>query len=164
MIFARLRKHGLKLKLKKCSFLQPETSYLGYKVTKDGIKPEEDKVKAIRELAPPTSKKEVRSFIGSCSFYRKFLPNFSSIARPLIDLTKKNTRFRWDESHQRAFDFLKESLTDIPFLAYPDISKPFTLYTDASNACIGACLTKGKNYRYISFLTNYRIPKQDGPL
>ena len=142
MIFQRLRQHSLKLKLKKCNFLQSETSYLGYKITRGGIKPEEDKVKAIRELAPPTSKKEVRSFIGSCSYYRKFLPNFSGIAKPLIDLTKKNTRFKWEEPHQRAFNFLKESLTDIPFLAYPDISKPFTLYTDASNLCIGACLTQ----------------------
>ena len=141
-IFQRLRQHGLKLKLRKCSFLQPETSYLGYRLTKDGIKPEDDKVKAIRELDPPTSKKQVRSFIGSCSYYRKFLPNFSGIAKPLIDLTKKNTRFKWEESHQRAFDFLKESLTEIPFLAYPDVNKPYVLYCDASDLCVGACLTQ----------------------
>ena len=98
-VFGRLRQHGLKLKLKKCSFLQPETSYLGYKIAKDGIRPQEDKVEAIRQLNPPTSKKEIRSFIGSCSYYRKFLPNFSGIAKPLIDLTKKNTRFKWKEDH-----------------------------------------------------------------
>ena len=142
MIFDRLRKHGLKLKLKKCHFMQSETSYLGYKLTRDGLKPEEDKVKAIRELEPPTTKKEIRSFIGSCSYYRKFLPNFSGIAKPLIDLTKKNTRFKWGDAHQKAFDFLKDSLTEIPFLAYPDVRKPFTLFTDASNLCIGACLTQ----------------------
>ena len=142
MIFDRLRKHGLKLKLKKCHFMQSETSYLGYKLTRDGLKPEEDKVKAIRDLEPPTTKKEIRSFIGSCSYYRKFLPNFSGIAKPLIDLTRKNTRFKWEDAHQKAFDFLKDSLTEIPFLAYPDVSKPFTLFTDASNLCIGACLTQ----------------------
>ena len=109
LIFDRLRAHGLKLKLKKCSFLQSQTSYLGYTISRGGIQPEEDKVQAIRDLAPPTTKKEVRSFIGSCSFYRKFLPNFSGIAKPLIDLTKKNTRFKWDEAHQRAFDYLKDS-------------------------------------------------------
>ena len=79
-VFSRLRQHGLKLKLKKCSFLQPETSYLGYKIAKDGIRPQEDKVEAIRQLNPPISKKEIRSFIGSCSYYRIFLPNFSGIA------------------------------------------------------------------------------------
>ncbi len=142
IVFQRLRQHGLKLKLRKCSFLQPETSYLGYRLTADGIKPEEDKVKAIRELEPPSSKKEVRSFIGSCSYYRKFLPNFSGIAKPLIELTKKNTRFKWEERHQEAFQFLKDSLTEIPFLAYPDLRKSFTLYTDASDLCIGACLTQ----------------------
>ena len=91
---------------------------------------------------PSTSKKEIRSFIGSCSYYRKFLPNFSGIAKPFIDLTKKNTRFKWGDAHQKAFEFLKESLSEIPFLAYPDIRKPFTMYTDASNLCIGACLTQ----------------------
>ena len=111
-------------------------------MTKYGLKPEDDKVKAIRELEPPTSKKEVRSFIGSCSYYRKFLPNFSGIAKPLIDLTKKNTRFKWEESHARAFEYLKESLTKIPFLAFPDASKPYVLYCDASDLCIGACLTQ----------------------
>ena len=142
VIFERLRQHGLKLKLRKCSFLKPETSYLGYRLTKEGMKPEEDKIRAIRELEAPTSKKEVRSFIGSCSFYRKFLPNFSGIAKPLIDLTKKNTRFKWEGCHQTAFDLLKEGLTEIPFLAYPDVKKAFTLYTDASDLCIGACLTQ----------------------
>ena len=142
IIFQKLREHGLKLKLRKCSFLQSETSYLGYRLTNQGIKPEDDKIKAIRELEPPTTKKEVRSFIGSCSYYRKFLPNFSGIAKPLIELTKKNTRFKWGKAHQESFDFLKASLTEIPFLAYPDVSKPFILYTDASDLCIGACLTQ----------------------
>ena len=142
MVFRRLREHGLKLKPTKCSFLQSETSYLGFRVTQDGIKPEEDKVEAIRQLQPPSSKKEIRSFIGSCSYYRKFLPNFSGVAKPLIDLTKKSTHFKWGEEHQNAFDSLKASLTQVPFLAYPDISRPFILTTDASDYCIGACLSQ----------------------
>ena len=141
-IFERLREHGLKLKLTKCSFLQSETSYLGFKVTRQGIKPEENKIEAIRQLQPPSSKKEIRSFIGSCSYYRKFLPNFSGVAKPLIDLTRKNTHFKWENVHQAAFDSLKASLTKVPFLAYPDITKPFTLTTDASDYCIGACLSQ----------------------
>ena len=142
MIFQRLRDHNLKLKPKKCSFLQSETSYLGFRVTRQGIKPEEDKVEAIRNLQHPSSKKEIRSFIGSCSYYRKFLPNFSGVAKPLIDLTRKSTHFRWEDEHQVAFDSLKASLTNVPFLAYPDISKPFVLTTDASDYCIGACLSQ----------------------
>lgn len=142
IIFQRLREHGLKLKLKKCTFMQPETSYLGYKLTKDGIKPDEKKIEAMKNLKPPTTKKEVRSLIGSYSYYRKFLPNFSGIAKPLIELTQKNTRFKWTEVHQKAFDYLKDSLNVIPLLSYPDVTREFTLYTDASQFCIGACLTQ----------------------
>ena len=91
-------------------------------------------------MPPPTNVCEVRSFIGMCSYYRRFLPNFSQIAMPLIKLTKKYAKFDWSPECQIAFDFLKESLTTIPVLAYPDTNKPYILYTDASEECIGACL------------------------
>ena len=142
IVFDRLRKHSLKLKLKKCSFVQAETSYLGYRLTRDGIKPEEDKVEAIRKLSAPTTKTEVRAFIGSCSYYRKLLPNFAEIARPIIDLTRKNVRFKWTPEHQKAFDYIKDSLTVIPFLSYPDMTKEFCLCCDASNFCAGEILTQ----------------------
>lgn len=77
-----------------------------------------------------------------CSYYRRFIPNFSKIAEPLIDLTHKYSRFKWTEQCQIAFDFLKESLTVVPLLAYTDVNKPYVLYTDASDNCIGACLTQ----------------------
>ncbi|CAG2218766.1 Transposon Ty3-G Gag-Pol polyprotein,Transposon Ty3-I Gag-Pol polyprotein [Mytilus edulis] len=141
-VFDRLRKHGLKLKLKKCQFLRKETNYLGFQITGNGIKPETDKVDTIRSLPPPVSVKEVRSFIGMLSYYRRFIPNFSKISVPLVDLTKKYAKFRWSDECQTAFEFLKESLSIIPLLAYPDLSKPYTLYTDASDESIGACLTQ----------------------
>ena len=94
------------------------------------------KVKFIKEMPPPTNVHEVRGFIGMCSYYRRFLPNFSQIAMPLI----KYAKFDWSPECQIAFDFLKESLTTIPVLVYPDTSKPYILYTDASEECIGACL------------------------
>ena len=75
-----------------------------------------------------------------CSYYRRFIQNFSAIAKPLINLTKKFAKFEWTEEWQIAFDFLKENLTTVPLLAYPDTSKPCILYTDASDDCIGACL------------------------
>ena len=77
-----------------------------------------------------------------CSYYRRFIPNFSKIAEPIIDLTKKYAHFKWTDVHQKAFDFIKESLTSVPLLAYPDPNVPYTLYTDASDTCIGSCLTQ----------------------
>ena len=141
-IFERLAQHGLKLKLKKCSFIQKSVNYLGFVIDQDGIKPDQKKVEAIRALPVPTCVKEVRSFVGMCSYYRRFIPNFSQIAEPIIDLTRKYAHFKWTDVHQTAFQFIKDSLTTVPLLVYPDPNKPYTLYTDASDTCIGACLTQ----------------------
>ena len=137
-VFDRLREHGLKLKLKKCSFLQSETHYLGFIINSRGIQLDPQKIEAIKSLLSPTCVREVRSFIGMGSYYRRFIPNFSEIAEPVIALTRKHARFKWTDDCQRAFEYLKQSFT----VAYPDPNKPYTLYTDASNSYIGACLTQ----------------------
>ena len=89
LLFNMLREHNLRLKLKKCSFLKIEKLYLGIVINELGIKPDELKVDAIRSLPVPTCVRVVRSFIGMCSYYRRFIPNFSQIAKPLITLTRK---------------------------------------------------------------------------
>ena len=99
-----------------------------------------DKVYVIRNMVPPKCVREVRSFIGMCNYYRRSIPNFSAIAKPLINLTKQSAKFEWTKECQIAFDFLKESLTTVLLLAYPDTSNPYILYTDASDDCTGACL------------------------
>ena len=142
IIFGKLKQHNLKLKLKKCSFLQLETNYLGFVISEEGIKPDEKKIEAIKSLPVPTCVREVRSFIGMCSYYRRFIPNFSQIAEPIIALTRKYAQFKWSDTHQRAFEYLKDSLTAVPLLVYPDSNKPYVLYTDSSDTCIGACLTQ----------------------
>lgn len=141
-VFERLRSHGLKLKLKKCAFLQKETNYLGFVINEQGIKPDPKKVESIKSIPTPTCVREVRSFIGMCSYYRRFIPNFSAIAEPIIQLTRKYAHFKWSPEHQKAFDFLKDSLAVVPLLVYPNPNKKYTLYTDASDTCIGACLTQ----------------------
>ena len=93
----------------------------------------------------PTCVREVRSFIGMCSYYRRFIPNFSEIAEPIINLTRKYAKFHWTKQCQEAFQFLKDSLKVVPLLAYPDPNKPYVLYTDASQSCIGACLTQSSD-------------------
>jgi transposase InsO family protein/predicted aspartyl protease len=162
-VLDRLRQHGLKLKLKKCAFFEEETEYLGFKVGKDGVKPNPEKVEAIKNLPVPRNVREVRGIIGTCSYYRRFIPNFSKIAEPIIYLTRKNARFKWTEECQVAFDFLKESLMVVPLLVYPDTNKPYVLYTDASDNCIGACLTQESDEgeeKPIYFLSHKLSPTQ----
>ena len=77
-----------------------------------------------------------------CSYYRRFIPNFSQIAEPIIALARKYAHFKWSDNHQRAFEYLKDSLTAVPLLVYPDSNKPYVLFTDASDTCKGACLTQ----------------------
>ena len=91
-VFGRLREHSLRLKLKKCSFLKSETTYLGFVINNQGVIPEKRKVDIIRNLLPPKTVREVRSFIGMCSYYRRFIPHFSEIAEPIISLTRKFAR------------------------------------------------------------------------
>jgi len=141
-VFDRLRQHNLKLKLKKCNFLQTETTYLGFVINSKGIQPDPKKVEAIKSIQQPTTVKQVRSIIGACSYYRRFIPNFSEIAEPIIKLTRKYEKFHWTPECEKAFQFLKDKLSTIPLLAYPQLSKHFYLYTDASDKSIGACLTQ----------------------
>ena len=97
IIFDKLRQYNLKLRLKKCSFHKSETNYLGFVISEEGIKPDQKKIEAIRSLPVPACVKEVRSFIGMCSYYKRFIPNFSQIAEPIIALTRKYVHFKWSE-------------------------------------------------------------------
>ena len=89
-----------------------------------------------------TTVREVHSFIGMCSYYRRVVPNFSQIAEPIISLTRTFARFNWIDACQQSFDKLKDTLIKIPMLSFPDPNLPYILYTDASSHCIGACLTQ----------------------
>jgi transposase InsO family protein len=163
IVFDRLRMHDLKLKLKKCNFFEEETEYLGFKVGKDGVKANPKKVEAIKNMPAPKSVREVRGFIGTISYYRRFVPNFSKIAEPLVNLTRKFARFKWTPECQTAFEFLKNSLAVVPLLAYPDTNKPYVLYTDASDSCLGACLTQETDEgeeKPIYFLSHKLSPTQ----
>ena len=141
-VFDRLKGHGLELKLSKCQFLREETKYLGFVINKDGIKTDVDKVEEIRAMPASKTVREIRGFIGIIWYYWRFIPAFSRLAGPLISLTKKYARFKWTDDCQRAFVALKDQLTAVPALAYPDLSKHILLYTDASDRCIGAVLTQ----------------------
>ena len=143
-VFKRLREARLKLKPSKCIFFQKSVSFLGHVVTEDGIQTDPDKIKAVREWPTPENTKQVRSFLGLASYYRRFVEGFSDIARPLHKLCEKNHRFQWNSDCQTAFDALKSALTTSPILAYPELGAKFILDTDASDTGVGAVLSQEK--------------------
>ena len=115
-------------------------------INKDGIKTDVDKVKVIMAMPAPKTVREIKGFIEAIGYYRRFIPAFSRLVGPLISLTKKYARFRWMEDCQSAFEALKDQLTAVPLLVYPDLSKPM-VYTDASDRCIGAVLAQPWPYK-----------------
>ena len=141
-VLQRLREAGLKLKPQKCYFLKDRVEYLGHIVSAEGVGVDPRKTQAVREFPQPLNLKALRSLLGLASYYRRFIPKFSSVAAPLHALTRKNTQFVWTPTCQQAFDHLKQLMTDAPVLAYPDFEQPFLLETDASGTGLGAVLAQ----------------------
>lgn len=141
-LLERLRKANLTVKPSKCYFGFESIECLGHVAGGNRLRPQPEKLKVIKEAPRPQTKKQVRSFLGLVGFYRNFVPNFSSIAVPLTDLTKKGlpNKVSWGESQERAFVLLKKALCSFPILKLPEIDKPFLLQTDACEYGIGAVL------------------------
>lgn len=162
-VFEQMRKMNLRVNRDKCQFVCQQFKYLGHIVTTEGIQTDPSKVSAIAELPAPRNVKQVQSFVSSCSWYRRFIPNFAKIAKPLTDLTKKKLQWTWGQDQQNAFDELKRLITSAPCLAPADDSLPFFLYTDASNYAIGAMLcqkTDDKGCRAIEYASRLLLPAE----
>ena len=148
IVFQRLREADLKLKASKCNFFKRHIQYLGHLVSGEGIEPLPEKLEAVRKMPPPTTPKEVRQFLGLVGYYRKFVPKFADIARPLTNLTKQDVPYEWTTKCQEAFEFLKEMLLKEPVLKYPDPGKPYTLFTDASKFAWACVLTQEYEHEF----------------
>ena len=148
IVFQRLKEADLKLKASKCNFFKKHIQYLGHLVSGEGIEPLPEKLEAVRKMPPPTTPKEVRQFLGLVGYYRKFVPKFADIARPLTNLTKLDIPYEWTTRCQEAFEFLKEMLLKEPVLKYPDPSKPYTLFTDASKFAWACVLTQEYEHEF----------------
>ena len=146
---------NLKLKLKKCTFLATELKVLGYVVSAGGISPNPDKIAAVQNFPIPLSVRELQSFLGLCSYYRRFIKGFAGLARPLTNLTKSNQPFSWGEEQQHSFEALKERLLTPPILAHPNYELPFEIHTDASGYGVGAILVQRQDNqeRVISYVS-----------
>ncbi|XP_043488078.1 uncharacterized protein LOC122515007 [Polistes fuscatus] len=138
-----LRIANLKLQPDKCEFLRREVAYLGHIIGENGVKPDPKKLKAVKEFPRPNNIKSIRQFLGLAGYYRRFIPAFSKVAKPLTDLLKKEALFRWESTHENAFCSLRDALCKEPILQYPNFSLPFNVTTDASGYAIGAVLSQG---------------------
>ena len=141
-VFERLRHAHLKLGGEKCTFAAKEVSYLGHRVTSEGLLPVPTLLMAIQEIGTPKNATEVRSFLGLAGYCWRYVKNFTAIAGPLHTLTRKDAVFHWSPECQQAFDRLKTLLTTSPITAFLDFNLPFLLYTDASTAGLGAILAQ----------------------
>ena len=140
MVLEKLKAAGLSLNPAKCVFCKPEVAYLGFLVNRDGTRPDPAKVAPIKAYPTPKDLKGVRKFHGMASWYRRFIPNFATIAEPITRLTKKNYKFEWLDEQQHAFDLLKAMIILAPTLQRPDPNCPFIVQTDASDVGLGAVL------------------------
>ncbi|GFU38620.1 retrovirus-related Pol polyprotein from transposon 17.6 [Trichonephila clavipes] len=139
-VFKRLSLLKLNANRVKCNFYCKKVKYLGHYITKEGISVDPQKTAAIADMKPPTSVKQVQSFVQTCSCYRRYIPNFSEIAKPLTDLTKKNSMWKWVSEQEEAFRDLKSKLASPPVLKPADGTKPFVIRTDASSVALGVVL------------------------
>ena len=147
-VFKRFREHGLKLKPSKCHFLRKEITFLGHKVSEEGMKPGDDGLRGIAEMAPPANYTEIQRFLGVTGFFRHFIKNYAQIVKPLNDLLEGEAS-KWKTQPvdlppevKEAFDILKMKCMTVPVLAFADFEKPFLLETDTSSLGLRAVLSQ----------------------
>ena len=139
-VLNRVQEINMTLSQEKCQFRQTEVTYLGERLTQEGVKQDGAKLKAIRDYVKPTNKQDVQRLLGMVNFIAKFAPKVSDVTAPLRELIKKNVAFHWLDTHDRAFEELKRVLTDSETLRYYNVTKGVTLQVDASQHGLGAAL------------------------
>lgn len=158
-VFQRLRETNFKIQLDKSEFLRREVAYLGHIVTPEGVKPNPEKIAAIKKYPIPTTTKEIKSFLGLLGYYRKFIKDFARLTKPLTLCLKKDAKIQHTPQFVKCFEDCKNVLINEPVLQYPDFTKPFILTTDASNVSVAGILSQGtigsdKPIAYISRTLN----------
>uniref|UniRef100_A0ABD2WYB9 RNA-directed DNA polymerase n=1 Tax=Trichogramma kaykai TaxID=54128 RepID=A0ABD2WYB9_9HYME len=145
-VLSRLTQAGLTINKEKSHFCCREVRYLGVLVDRDGYRPDPTKIEPIVSFPTPRTLKQLRSFLGAASWYRKFIEKFATIAEPLVKLTRKNIKFTWTEEQEKAFSRMKAMIASVPMLARPISGNDvFVVQTDASSTGLGAVLTQRIN-------------------
>ncbi|WVZ51710.1 hypothetical protein U9M48_002825 [Paspalum notatum var. saurae] len=151
IVLTQLREHKLYAKFSKCAFWLKEVGFLGHILSEKGVAVDPSKVADVLNWKQPKTVTEIQSFLGLAGYYRRFIKDFSKIAKPMTSLTKKNARFTWGSNCEEGFQTLKKLLTSAPVLAQPDIIKPFDVYCDASGHGLGCVLMQeGRVIAYAS--------------
>jgi hypothetical protein len=140
IVLQRLRDHRLYAKFSKCDFWLREIKFLGHTISQDRIAVDPEKVQEVMDWRPPTTMRQIRSFLGLAGYYRRFIPDFSRIAKPMTELLKKGVKFDWSQKYEDAFHALRRHLTIAPVLAQPHNTKSFDVYCDASGTGLGCVL------------------------
>ncbi|GKC04730.1 reverse transcriptase domain-containing protein [Tanacetum coccineum] len=151
LVLELLKKERLYAKFSKCEFWLQEVHFLGHVVNHNGIHVDPSKIEAVKNWKAPTTPSEIRSFLGLAGYYRRFIANFSKIAKPLTSLTQKNKKYEWGAEQEEAFQTLKDNLCNAPILSLPDGIEDFVVFCDASNQGLGCVLMqRGKVIAYAS--------------
>ena len=161
-VFQRLRSAGLKLKPEKCELFQKEVRYLGHIVSAQGIATDPDKITAVREWPPPRDLKQLQAFLGTVGYYRQYVHDFATIAKPLTLLTGNESPWTWNEETQHTFEALEQILCQAPVLGYPEPKLQYILDTDASAVGVGGVLSQvqeGKE-RVIAYYSKILAPPE----
>ena len=156
-VLKRCEMTNLVLNWKKCHFMVQEGIVLGHKVSKNGIGVDKSKIEIIEKLPPPTSVKGIRSFLGHTRFFRRFIKDFSKVAKPLCSLLEHDKPFHFDKECQQAFGELKRALITTPVIISPDWTLPFELICDASDHSVGAVLGQKKIRFFIPYTMQAKI-------
>jgi hypothetical protein len=150
-VLQRLRDHKLYAKFSKCEFWLDSVKFLGHTISKEGIFVDHRKVQEVMDWKPPKSVHQIRSFLGLAGYYRRFIPDFSRIAKPMTELLKKGVKFVWSEAREKSFHTLRQHWTSTPVLVQPDNTKPFEVFSDASGTGLGCVLMQeGRVIAYAS--------------
>jgi hypothetical protein len=144
IVLGRPRAHQLYTKLSKCEFWLEKIAFLRHILTAEGIEVDPSKVKAVSKWKQPSNVSEVRSFLGMAGYYRRFIKGFSSIARPMTELLKKDNKFMWTPKCEESFQIIKKKLTTAPVLTLPDIHQSFVIFCDASRQGLGCVLMQNE--------------------
>lgn len=142
-IFKVLEENKLKIQIDKCNFMQKETNFLGHIITKEGLKPNPEKINIIEKIQLPKTEKQIKSFLGITGYYRKFIRDYAKVAQPICKYLRKDSKINInDPNYIEAFEKLKTLISSHPILRFPDFMKKFDLTTDASNYAVGAVLSQ----------------------